>query len=406
MKKFNAIFLTFLCALLALVPAISCAQKMVQGKVLNADTKKPVDNANIYFDNTQIKSKTTQQGLFKLYADKIYQKLIVSAIGYEKATVDIKDESANYYTILLSEKVIELQDVNIRSGVNDWQRWGDLFARLLLGNDRHISSRCEFLNKKDILFYFDEDNMELRVSSKKPILISNMFLGYYQTLDLETFTYNFITDEVRWDASIYYTPLPQKDNHHESTLKYSYLGSKMHFYRSLFGNNLLEEGFKCYKYTAVKNLNKARVFAQVQKYRAKRLSYKKKVSEFVLDDNRDSSKYYAKVLREEDFIRWDTTRIDAQKYIYIDTLTKQTIFFPKDSIMVLYTPFGGSKVQPDFEGISTFMSTKKTIMFLTEDNPLILHPAGFVSTNALMMVGYMGEKRLAQLLPFDFIYSH
>lgn len=47
----------------------------------------------------------------------------------------------------------------------------------------------------------------------------------------------------------------------------------------------------------------------------------------------------------------------------------------------------------------------KTLLHLTDKEGVVIDPMGYVTPNWLLMTGDMGNRRLAEQLPYDFIYS-
>lgn len=151
---------TSLCIFFSCIVTLVSAQITIQGKILNAETKQPVENASVYFNNTQIGATSDEKGQFKLYTKRLYSDLVISAIGYESKTVNTSANLTNY-TILLKEKINSLMEVTVSTGKNDWNKWGDLFSMLLLGNNPFNRRNCKIMNPNDIKFYYDEDKQYL-----------------------------------------------------------------------------------------------------------------------------------------------------------------------------------------------------------------------------------------------------
>ncbi|WP_343522924.1 carboxypeptidase-like regulatory domain-containing protein [Pedobacter sp.] len=392
------------------VPASVFAQVMLQGKVLDAESRKPVTNASVYFNNTQVGSVTNDKGQFKLYAPRLYNDLVISAVGYERAIVNVT-ESNSSYTVLLKEKANNLMEVRISSGKNNWQKWGDLFFRLLLGKNSHITSSFKILNPEDIKFYYDEQEHYLEASSDKAILIKNALLDYTIHLDIEDFTYNIVDDELNYNSAVYFEGINKIDKRRQLILSNNYLGSKMHFYRSLYSKTLESENFSLYRYHAVKNLKKESVSRTVQLYRVKKMAAGAKGDELLkLSDNRDSAAYYKKILLQDDVLKWDTTQVDYRQYLTYDSLNHKMTFKFSDTLMVVYrrsfdANLGLFRSHVGNAQQATRVVELKTLLYLTNKDGVQLDPSGFCLPNAILMTGNMGDRRLAEQLPYDYVNS-
>ncbi|RDC56932.1 carboxypeptidase-like regulatory domain-containing protein [Pedobacter chinensis] len=404
-KYFIGIFL-----ILFTIPSVLFAQSMLMGKVLNEQNMQPVQNASVYFNNTQVGTITNEKGQFKLYSKRLYSDLIVSAVGYEKAIININGNNSTY-TVLLKEKSNELIEVTIGTGKNDWKKWGDLFFRLLLGKD-HNAAYCKILNPEDVKFYYDESNHYLEISSNKPILIKHLGLDCTLHVDIDKFTYDFLKDELDYHSGIYYSNIDAKPIKKINTfLKNSYLGSKMHFFRSLYSNTLEEENFQLYRYSSIKNINKENAFRAVQLYKAKKIAAGAKGHDLLkLSDYPDSAEYYRKLLMQDDVLKWDTTRVNYREYLTFDSLNNKMIFKFSDTLMVLYKRDNNLAYNITRQHVSSGLGAislieLKTLLCLTNQEGVIIDPAGFALPNVLLMIGNMGDRRLAHQLPYDFIYS-
>lgn len=385
------------------------AQITIQGKVLNAQTKLPIENVSVYFNNTQIGTTSDEKGQFKLYTKRLYSDLVISAIGYESKTVNTSANETNY-TILLKEKTNSLMEVTVRTGKNDWNRWGDFFSMLLLGSNPHNRRDCKILNPNDIKFYYNEDKQYLEVIAEKPILIKNSAMDCLTHLDIYEFGYNFIGDNLTYSSSAFYEGFNNKPNKsRQLSIMVNYLGSRMHFYRSLYSNTLEKENFQLYRYTSVKNIEKENVFKAVQQYKATKMAAGLIGKEQLkLSDNPDSALYYKKVLMQSSVLKWDTTRVDYKQFLSFDSLKNKMMFKFSDTLMVVY-----KRRQDLLEGLTrsrvgaineSSIVELKTLLYLTDKEGVVVDPMGYVTPNWLLMTGDMGNRRLAEQLPYDFIY--
>ena len=86
----------------------------LEGRVLDADTKQPLSNVNVFIENTEVGTSTNNNGEFKLSYSSINtpNRLIFSIIGYKTYKIKFKDliEEAPT-TILMQEQTSELSEV-------------------------------------------------------------------------------------------------------------------------------------------------------------------------------------------------------------------------------------------------------------------------------------------------------
>ncbi|MFD2584117.1 carboxypeptidase-like regulatory domain-containing protein [Pedobacter vanadiisoli] len=396
-----------ICCFLTIIQ-LAFAQSIVEGKVLDAATKHPIPGASVYFNNTQIGEATNNNGVFKISAKRLYHDLVVSAVGYQTKVINIESNIKNY-TILLSEKENSLLEVTVSAGKNDWKRWGSFFSGLLFGSDPRYKLYCKILNPEDVRFFYNENEHYLEATASKPILIWNSIMNCQLHIDLYQFVYSFNNDNILYSTLAYYDEFDNKPNKKRKMAQaINYLGSQMHFYRSLYTRTLEAENFQVYRYTSVKNLEREKVLKTVQQYKASKMAAGETLSK--LADNPDSARYYERILKQRDILKWDTTRVDYKQFLTFDPVEDKMRFKFSDTLMVVYKrdekmleKLAQSSLVYKFGQPSVF--TLKTLLFLNNKEGVVVDPAGFVTSNDLVMTGNMGNRRLAEQLPYDFVYS-
>ena len=223
--------------------------QVIKGTILEKDTKETVSYATIYLNGTFIGTSANHNGNFELNISKKYQSipLTISAIGYYSVTL------TGYSTIdplivYLEPKIYGIKDVTICSKSLERKRRRNLrlFKEEFLGTTENAKA-CEILNEKDITFNYYSDEDTIKAFALKPILIVNNALGYKITYYLDKFEYykqseatffcgNFIFKE---DLNVDETKRKLYINKREAT----YLGSRMHFFRALWSNQLKSSEF-------------------------------------------------------------------------------------------------------------------------------------------------------------------
>lgn len=315
-------------------------QDVIQGRIFDADTKQPIQNASVYINNTGIGMKTNDIGAFRIYPKQLYKDLVISAVGYEKAIVEIKRISTNY-TVYLKHKENTLDEVNITFDKNAWKKWGDIFSKLLLGLDVQYSESCEIMNPKDVDFFYDDEESSLTVTTKKTLVVKNKDLGYYLNIDIDKFKYFFYDDHLLYESTINYEDLKlkgRKNLNAQISTNFNYYGSKRHFYQSLYNKTLEKEGFSICTFSGIRNLEKDRVNLAIQKRYAKMIAKgaNKRETEQLADDI-DSIIYYKEVLRQPDFLLSESMAVDLSLFVKYDTLNKKLKFNFPDTLILNYT---------------------------------------------------------------------
>ncbi len=245
-----------ICIFIFLLP-LCCLSQTLVGRVIDNVSQEPVETVAVYFDNTTIGTTTNENGEFSIaYTDAVQSTLVISYLGYEK--VFITDyRNRNNVTIELTEATNSLDEVYIEydDGLTRRQKLR-LFRKEFLGTSEFGKS-CKILNEDDLILKYDKMSKSLYASSKVPLRILNKALQYevafdiidfeviYRYIDLNTRT--FTANSVSYFGTNFYKNL--KDSKEKKTIKNrasAYKGSVQHFMRSLFNENIREEGYAIY----------------------------------------------------------------------------------------------------------------------------------------------------------------
>lgn len=215
--------------------------QIVRGTILDLDTKSKINFAYIYVNGTFVGTNSDKNGNFELDISKYASMpLTISALGYKSVTMNIV--SYNKPIIInLKPKVFELGEVVINGKAHNRERRENLrlFEVSFLGETRN-ARECEITNENDIIFITANDT--LKAFSANPILIDNKALGYKVSYFLDEFNYNKKDESFFFSGNIIFTEDLSTDQTKnllfDSRRKHAYLGSRMHFFRSLWQNDL------------------------------------------------------------------------------------------------------------------------------------------------------------------------
>ena len=252
MKKI-CLFLLSLC-----ITLLSNGQP-IKGMILDKETKKPVSFAAVYFDGTSIATYTDQEGKFVLEPQsKQNMPLTISALGYHSTKVDDYLVGKNLQ-IYLEAIIFEIKDITIRAkrGPDNREENLAIFRKEFLGRTKN-AEKCKIINEEDIRFVTSSDNDTINAFSVKPLQIINNALGYKVTYFLEKFEFVKSKYTHRYLGSSIFEENPdsflEKQNYNLNRYK-TYLGSQMHFFRSLWLNELESNGFEIKTLKRNRNLN-------------------------------------------------------------------------------------------------------------------------------------------------------
>ena len=221
--------------------------QIIKGTILDGETKSPISYAVIYFDGTSVASYTDAKGSFRLdIRNNLSMPLTISALGYY--STNISDFSPGKdILVYLEPKIFEMRDISINARGNPQIRRENMaiFRREFLGRTRN-AKECEIINEDDIRFITSSDKDTIRAICLKPLFIVNRGLGYKITYYLNKFEYiksayinQFIGNSLFDEDTI---SILEKQNF-KARRDLAYFGSKMHFIRSLWHDDLKTDGY-------------------------------------------------------------------------------------------------------------------------------------------------------------------
>jgi hypothetical protein len=227
--------------------AVSYSQ-VIKGTIFDNKTKEVIYSASVYINGTSVGTLSDQNGNFKLDISKYRSMpLTVSAIGYYSGT--FKEFSAGKpLLIYLNPKTFELNEVVVKARSHPLERRESLttFRSEFLGTTSN-SLQCKIINEEDIRFKYTSDKDTLKAFAIKPLLIENKALGYKLTYFLDKFEYYPLRKSFFYSGNIIFQEDSTMDETRKQLIekkrKFTYLGSRMHFFRSLWINDLNANGF-------------------------------------------------------------------------------------------------------------------------------------------------------------------
>ena len=174
--------------------------------------------------------------------------LTISCIGYYSLT--LKDFSFDEpLQIYLKPKAIEMGEVVVsgRSFVRKRRVNLRLFKIEFLGTSVNAQT-CDIINEEDITFNYGSDRDTIKAYASKPIIIKNKSLGYTITYYLDIFEYyrksrSFLFKGNGIFEEDFLTKGNTNDEKYKEKRKNAYLGSRMHFLKTLWADALETSDF-------------------------------------------------------------------------------------------------------------------------------------------------------------------
>jgi len=237
-----------LLVLLSTIPIYAFSQ-LVRGRVLDHETKKPVNFASVFVNGTFLGTTANEKGEFELDVSSQPKRVIqISAVGYRSTSLNAAIEG-KYYELRLKKAIYEIQEVAIESEslVKDRKRCMRIFKDEFLGRSRNAKD-CRIMNEEVITFNYHTKHDTLKAIAREPLVILNNALGYQVTYYLDKFEYDKVHNTTSFSGNIIFNldlaAEGQSRKEFASKRKKTYYGSCNHFFSALWLNNHTREGFR------------------------------------------------------------------------------------------------------------------------------------------------------------------
>lgn len=372
------------------------AQRTIKGRVGDEVTGLPVANANIFINKTSKGTTTNVEGFFKLtdIPDGKYE-LVISFIGFQTQVIAFNEDSLPMeLKIDLHLKVEELENVTVETFVEgDWKRWGKAFTENFIGATDN-AARCKIVNKEAIRFRYYKESDRLSASTAVPLLIENNALGYKIIFQLEEFEVNFKQQSLLFAGYELVEDMSKKNEVPEKWKRKrleAYQGSLMHFMRSLYNNQLQQEGFKVKRIYKLPNTEKTRVKNIINTYSLSKKNMPK-----------DSMNYYSLILKQGDSL---TTF--GEHLLTSDSLLKN---FDKSAKLLsfndcLFVTYKGGENNITITNFSVIQTPERSAQIgMQKGATITIYVNGsYYNQRDLILSDYLSESRkIANHLPLDY----
>jgi hypothetical protein len=343
---------------LSLITILSFAQFTFSGKVVDAETKEPLQGASVFAQNTTKGTTTNSEGNFSLALDKGGYEIIFSFTGYNSKTINAEGQDRQL-TVELTKADNTMAEVIIKSSnelEDGWERYGDFFLKHFIGATPFADS-CTLINPQALRFLYFRRNDRLKILATEPLQISNRSLGYNLRYELDSFVYYFKTDMNSYRGLCFYTEIegtPEEQQIWKKNREEAYYGSRLHFLRSYYDSTLKQDGFTV------------------------DLVSKTNANKFVRLSN-----------------PYDTTY-----YFYDDSTGNADLWFP------LRASISYTKKAPAKEFLQQYklpLNAKLQISYVDLSDGITIKPNGyFFDQKSWVNQGYWSWKNLADQLPYDY----
>lgn len=378
------------------------AQVFLKGSVVD-EKNNPIPGTSIYLNNTSVGTRADDRGNFLLIIPHGKYELIASSIGYEtyiQALSSNKDSA--FLTIRLKLKNDVLETVVVEPYEKDgWEKWGRFFIENFIGQSE-FAENCKIRNREVIKFRHSKKTNLLNAYADEPLVIENKSLGYTIFYQLESFTFDFNKHYLIYTGYPFFQAMKGSGNKLKkwgNNRREAYYGSMMHFMRSLYRNQLIQDGFEVRRLQKIPNEEKIRVRAV---YAGNKGITKASGSTIAGEINKDSSDYYSKILKqpnEHNII--GRAILPGDSIAYAAGQTTAGLYFENYLLVIYKKKLAPLEYRQQFPKNSTAMQSQ---LILINGQPVEIEANGsYFNPTDLLSLGYWAwSEKIAAVLPFDY----
>ena len=267
----------YLTLIILSLPLVLFGQNPLSGIVIDSSSNKPVPDATVYINGTTNGTTTNSKGIFEFKNVTIPSQLIISHISFFPKMIYITSENNMGVEIRLKTRTVQLSELLVkdkslrRKNVYEFKRWfigiDDWGQNAVLKNDSSLVFNGNYENIKVAINPVSNSSgisiigngdttisykrlMCLRAKAKTPLLIDLPLLGYMLQVELIDFEviYGRNSEQVGSLGYYYFKQYPAKSKlklaKYERNRRKVYYNSSQHFFRSLFSNSLMQNGYR------------------------------------------------------------------------------------------------------------------------------------------------------------------
>ncbi|HEY4147926.1 MAG TPA: carboxypeptidase-like regulatory domain-containing protein [Chitinophagaceae bacterium] len=221
----------------------------IDGIVLDKSGQ-PLVGASVFCQNTTVGTLSKNDGGFHLRLANGGYDLVVSYTGYETQVIRIsKDHLAtDTFRVQLKEQDKSLEQAVVTGSAevaDGWDKYGQFFLDNFIGTTPN-AAHCTLDNKEVLKFYFYKKRNKLRIKATDPLVVTNNALGYRIRYQLDSFVFDYGGNIGSYTGYPLFESLdgsPDQQSDWKKNRLYSYAGSRLHFIRSWYDSTLDDEGY-------------------------------------------------------------------------------------------------------------------------------------------------------------------
>lgn len=332
--------------------------------IIKDTAEAPLNGASVYAENTSFGTTSNAEGYFFLRLPKGGYDLVISYTGYDKQVITVSQNQPlpDTVEIYLQQSDYSLEAVDFvftGEDPNGLEKYGSFFNSHFIGTTPN-AQQCFIANPEVLKFFYSAKRNRLKVTASESLVIYNYALGYRILYQLDSFRYDYKTLIGLYNGNAFFEHIDTTEEvliQWEKNRAATYLGSRLHFMRAFYARQLAEEGFIVEK--MVRKPGRA-------------------ATGELIPDIYDENLY--KEEGDVKHIGWNGRYRIGYKKVW-----------PHPAYLQEFQLDNNLKVQ------ISLAETKQG--FSIESNGYFSGQSGFINS------GYWSWKKLAELLPYDFVYE-
>jgi len=360
--------LIFLALAFIAAPVFSQTGYTISGKIIDQETKLPLQGTSVFAENTTIGTATNDQGFFTLRLPGGGYSIAITFTGYQTETkrVTAGDAGNNEMVIEIKKKEKALEEFVVKSTsevADGLQKYGEFFLENFIGKTAN-SKQCYIKNKEALKFFYYRRTKRLKILATAPLEIVNDALGYTIKYQLDSFVHEYNTQVSLYTGNPLFQEMQSTDpaqlEKWGAARRLAYNGSILHFMRSMYNKKLKEEGFEI---------------------------------QFILKNNDKET-----AIPLKDFYGAVNYNIDGSSRM-VDILPRQkevAVIYKNETPSDLYlavTPDASSKFQ------------LSVLSFLPDESLNIEQNGFYFEQNDITITGYWAWEKTGDMLPYDYDFK-
>lgn len=380
----------------------AAAQYQLKGRVLNGEDLEPVPFATVFLNNTSFGAITGVDGAFSFEIPEGEHELIISHVGFEPFSYKITTKALRVsYEFRIAPMLVELLELSVESKRDPaWYRNYEIFEQFFLGKSPNAAS-CKIKNPNVLIFDSESDPNVLVARATDMLEIDNPNLGYDIKFVLTGFVYDKTAMQVIYAGHPFFVEknLPKRRlSKIDQNRKMAYAGSVMHLMRSLFAENLEDNGFHLFPMEEVAREISARTIT-ISGVESDKSRIEKSGGKETLQDTIQVPGLLPISIA-------DIAQRTADGKLFITNTEPFFVYFIGEKEPESFRPFSLTNLHPSVlkskPGIPNMESVQLSKILMRAKAVQVFENGGYFHPYDLYMEGYMAWEKVADLLPFDY----